>query len=128
MNLYLIFLQNCYKFRRILLSDFTYPITFRIFTARKRSLGQGNVLTPVCHSVYTGEGVSLQGGLHLGEGSLHPGGTSAYTGVCPQGGRGSASRGVYNGGDLSNPNSPLQLEKRVVCILLECFLVIINFI
>ena len=24
----------------------------RIFTARKRSLGQGNIFTPVCHSVH----------------------------------------------------------------------------
>ena len=29
----------------------------RIFTARKRSLGQGNVFTPVCHSVHGGRGV-----------------------------------------------------------------------
>ena len=27
-----------------------------IFTARKGSLGQGNVFTPVCHSVHRGEG------------------------------------------------------------------------
>ena len=27
-----------------------------IFTARKRSLGQGNIFTPVCHSVHRGEG------------------------------------------------------------------------
>ena len=27
-----------------------------IFTARKRSLGQGNVFIPVCHSVHRGEG------------------------------------------------------------------------
>ena len=26
----------------------------RIITARKRSLGQGNIFTPVCHSVHTG--------------------------------------------------------------------------
>ena len=26
-----------------------------IFTARKRSLGQGNIFTPVCHSVHGGE-------------------------------------------------------------------------
>ena len=26
----------------------------KIFTARKRSLGQGNVFTPVCHSVHRG--------------------------------------------------------------------------
>ena len=28
--------------------------THRIFTARKRSLGQGNIFTPVCHSVHRG--------------------------------------------------------------------------
>ena len=54
-----------------------------IFTARKRSLGQGNVFTPVCHSVHMG-GVCIRGGLHPGgvcihsgvytQGSLHPGG------------------------------------------------------
>ena len=27
-----------------------------IFTARKRSLGQGNIFTPVCHSVHRGGG------------------------------------------------------------------------
>ena len=27
---------------------------FGIFTARKRSLGQGNIFTPVCHSLYRG--------------------------------------------------------------------------
>ena len=36
-----------------------------IFTDRKRSLGQGNVFTPVCHSV------------HGGGGSLHPGGSAS---------------------------------------------------
>ena len=30
-----------------------------IFTARKRSLGQGNIFTPVCHSVHGGGGVCL---------------------------------------------------------------------
>ena len=44
-----------------------------VFTARKRNSGEGNVFTPVCHSVHRGE--------------LHPGG------VCIWGG-GSASRGV----------------------------------
>ena len=34
-----------------------------LVTARKRSLGQGNVFTPVCHSVHTGG----RGGLHPGE-------------------------------------------------------------
>ena len=55
-----------------------------VFTTRKRSLGQGNVFTPVCHSVHGGRGGWLpsmnhrshhQGsGLHSGEGVLHPGG------------------------------------------------------
>ena len=61
---------------------------FSISTARKRSLGQGNVFTPVCHSVHSGgilydvnsclaeggslstrgslKGISIQGGLCLG--------------------------------------------------------------
>ena len=58
------------------------------FTARKQSLGQGNVFTCVCHSVHKGEGgvdfpASItghmtrgsvsRGDLHLGEGGLHLG-------------------------------------------------------
>ena len=36
-----------------------------IFTARKRSLGQGNIFTPVCHSVHRGGGhVWLLRGVH----------------------------------------------------------------
>ena len=42
-----------------------------IFTGRKRSLGQGNVFTPVCHSVH-------RGGLHPG--GLHPGGSASRGG------------------------------------------------
>ena len=62
-----------------------------IFTTRKRSLGQGNIFTNICHSVpgwgggfptcITGHmtrGVCIQEGLHLGvgllPGSLHTGG------------------------------------------------------
>ena len=42
----------------------------QFFTTRKRSLGQGNVFTPVCHSV------------HGGRAGLHPGGrVSAFWGV-----------------------------------------------
>ena len=37
------------------------PITdLCIFTARKRSLGQGNIFAPVCHSVHSGGGVPRQ--------------------------------------------------------------------
>ena len=45
-----------------------------IFTARKRSLGQGNIFAPVCHSV-------------------HRGGCFLLGGVLPPGGRGGASSG-----------------------------------
>ena len=31
-----------------------YGLKLTVFTARKRSLGQGNVFTPVCHSVHSG--------------------------------------------------------------------------
>ena len=43
-----------------------------IITARKRSLGQGNVFTRVCHSVHGGStsGGSTSGGLD--QGRLHP--------------------------------------------------------
>ena len=43
---------------------------FAFFAARKRNLGQGNVFTPVCHSVH--RGVCIRG-VH-GGGGLHPGG------------------------------------------------------
>ena len=94
-----------------------------IITARKRSLGQGNVFTRVCHSVHR-EGLASQrhhrshdqGGLHLGGGS--------------------ASRveldrppplGLHMGGWADPPKIHGILwdmvNKWAVCILLECFLV-----
>ena len=95
-----------------------------IFIARKRGLGQCNVVTPVCHSVHRGVGfpASITGhktsiggrGLHpgregvcikRGRGSVSmEGGRSASRGrwVCIQGGRGSASGrgqgGLHPGG------------------------------
>ena len=42
-----------------------------IVTARKRSLGQGNVFTPICDSFCSGEGVPSLGG---GEGAILGGG------------------------------------------------------
>ena len=57
-----------------------------IFTARKRSLGQGNIFTPVCHSVQGGACVA--GGGHV----CMPGG-HAWQGACMAGdvhGRGCA--------------------------------------
>ena len=53
----------------------TFPVCFPIFTARKRSLGQGNVFTLVCHSVHGGEvgfPACITG--HTTKGGLHPGG------------------------------------------------------
>ena len=59
-------------------------------TARQRRLGQGNVFTPVCHSVHRGGGLH-PGGLHLGGclllgGCLHLGG-GLHPGVPHPGGR-----------------------------------------
>ena len=52
-----------------------------VFTARKRSVGQGNVFAPVCHSVGGGCGVWLPSMHHRPhdrgfciQGELHPGG------------------------------------------------------
>ena len=89
----------------------------RIFvTARKRSLRQGNVLTPVCHSVHRGAlppRRGLPGGLHPGEG-LHP------EGVCIQG-------GLHPGGCWADspPHRILRdmVTVRSVRILLKCILV-----
>ena len=57
-----------------------------MFTARKRSLGQGNIFTPVCHSVHRGvpgpRGVSAPGGCLLW-GVPGPGGC-LVRGVCFQ--------------------------------------------
>ena len=84
----------------------------RIFTARKRSLNQGNVFTRVCHSLHGREGVCLQGVVCLHGGFAYMG--SAFRGFCIRGGT-----------DTPEINGMLQdtVNKRAVCILLECFLV-----
>ena len=77
-----------------------------LFSARKRSLGQGNFFTHVCHSVHWGVGfpACITGQMTRGvciQGVLHQGG-SASRGVCKPGGiciqgfciGGSASRGI----------------------------------
>ena len=94
-------------------------VAFRcVVTAHKRSLGQGNVLTPVCHSVHRGggglhlEGSASREGLHPGEGSasrggvcirgrgLHPGeGSASGEEVCIQG------RGLHPAGLARTPPS-----------------------
>ena len=42
-----------------------------VFTARKRSLGQGNIFTPVCHSVHRGGGHAWLGDMHGCGGDMH---------------------------------------------------------
>ena len=52
-----------------------------VFTARKRSLGQGNIFTPVCHSVHRGGMHGCSGG---GACVVAPGGACVvlFGGVC----------------------------------------------
>ena len=83
----------------------------QLITARKRSLGQGNIFTPICHSVH--RGVPPPGGLPQG---VLPPGECFLGGVLPPGG-GCFLSGVP-GGDL-----PGRLLLRAVRILLECILV-----
>ena len=109
---------------------------FYIITARKRSFGQRNVFTHVCHSVHRGEGVSvwcnfLSGWLvpcsyvsHFAfsisfvsrsrrvsaSGPMfHPGGPCPGDGICQW--------------DFPWTKIPLYSDERAVRILLECFLV-----
>ena len=77
-----------------------------VITARKRSLGQGNVFTRMCHSIHRGEEVCL-GRVYL-KGGLPPGGLDP--------------------GELGRPPEIHEIlrdtvNKRAVRILLECFLV-----
>ena len=82
-----------------------------IFTARKRSLEQGNIFTPVCHSVH--RGYLPPAGLHLGglpTGRL-PTRVYASRGVCLQGvGQTAPWVCLRGGGELGRPSS--ELEKR----------------
>ena len=61
-----------------------------LITARKRSLGQGNIFTPVCHSVHRGGclvpgGCLLPGVSALGGGSAPRGGAWSEGDVCSGG-------------------------------------------
>ena len=53
-------------------------LLFSIFIARKRSLGQGNMFTPVCHSVHGGVAWSRRGV----PGPGGPGGDTFPDGYC----------------------------------------------
>ena len=59
---------------------------YRIFTSRKRSLGQGNIFTPVCHSVHTGAacvvGACMAEDGGQGAGGMHGGRCMAGGAIC----------------------------------------------
>ena len=78
-----------------------------VFIARKRSLGQGNVFTPVCHSVHR-RGSAFRG-------DLHPGGSASKGGLHQR----------LGGGVGRTPHWILwdTVNERTVPILLECILV-----
>ena len=120
-------LDVCYAVKKliVLTTDNNKVGYALIVTARKRSLGQGNIFTSVCHSVKGGgwwlpsmhhrshdQGGSTSGGLHRG--GLHPGGGLPPGRVCR--GVGRPSPEIY--GILRDT-----VNKRAVCILLECILV-----
>ena len=125
----------------------TYDVhSIAIFTARKRSLGQGNVFTPVCHSAHGGGGgglcmisllVRLPCPMFLG------GGLCLWSHVPSRGSLSLVRCSFWGGGSLSlfscsfqgvsvtqtpldrdPPDSPLLYgNERALRILLECILV-----
>ena len=104
--------------RTIRIQDINHKLPLLI-TARKRSLGQGNVFTPVCHSVHGGGG---RRGLCP---NMHHRSHDSGGGVCVQE-QGSLSRRVSvkeNPQDRDLPDG----NERAVSILLECILVPFHF-
>ena len=112
--------------------DSTAPLI--IFTTWKLSLGQGNIFTPVCHSVHggmCGEGVCMAGG-NAWQGVCMAGG-HAWQGVCMAGGGhvwqgGCAWQGVYIAGDMHGraPQDTMRYGRSMrewYASLLECILV-----
>ena len=101
--------------------DLLFTLT-AIFTARKRSLGQGNICTPVCHSVHRGGSVSgCSGGGHvwLLWGGMHGFSRGEMCMVAP-GGMHGCSR---EGGAWYTTRYGDTINERAVRILLECILV-----
>ena len=110
-----------------------------IFTARKRSFGQGNIFTPVCHSVHGGGG---RGGIPaciagdipacLAAGGCAIPACLAVGGVLSQhalqqGEGGLLRMGLLQGGGAGG-HPPGRLLLRAVRILLECILVSFIFV
>ena len=77
------------------------PITdLCIFTARKRSLGQGNIFAPVCHSVHSGGGVPGQ----VPRDKVHPPGPGTPPGAVHTGRYGQQAGGTHHTGMHSCTN------------------------
>ena len=88
------------------------------FTARNRSLGQGYIFTPVCHSVHGGD---VRGrGMYMA-GGMHGRGTCMVGGVHGRGGGGMHDRG---GGLRDRGGYGRSVNVRPVRILRECILVL----
>ena len=99
-------------------------IIYSIITARKRSLGQGNVFTPVCHSVQgVGQhpgGVSIRGvgkSPPMSTGGLHPGGGGSASrgrgGLNPGKGESTSMRVCIQEG-LDNPPPHPRIQRNTV--------------
>ena len=92
---------------------------YSIFTARKRSLGQGNIFIGVCQEFCSRGVVCFRGVSAPGWPCLLPGGMSAPRG-CVSAPGGCLFRGGLPGGD---PLPPRRILLRAVRILLECIFV-----
>ena len=79
---------NCfvhYQVFRFIVEESESVIDICIFTARKRSLGQGNIFTSVCREFCSQGGCLVWGGRCLLLGGLVPGGVSSLGGTCSWG-------------------------------------------
>ena len=95
----------CLEFRGHKIS---VPFTSRLFTARKRSLGQGNIFTPVCHSVHGGGMLSQHALQMVSQHALQEGGVpglggSGPGGVCSRGCVPGLGGSAARGGAWLNP-------------------------
>ena len=88
---------------------FLLVLLMAIITAHKRSLGQGNIFTSICHSVHRGhawQGVHgrwacMVGGMHMGGvhgRGMHDSGNVHGRGVCMVGGGGMCGGGMHGRG------------------------------
>ena len=123
----LVFMESCVLFIIVILLITAAADPWFLFTARKRSLGQGNVCTSVCHSVHGGVD------LHPGRVCIQAGSVSRR--VCIW--RGSASRvslhprGLHPVGFASRGNWAdigYYGIPSTVRTLLECILVLVSFL